>query len=179
MKKVLIGGIGDLLGGDGGVGPYVIHLLEHHYHFQEGVRLREVGASDLDLTGEFSGIDAVILVDAVANDTPPGTLALYRRQDIAPNRPQPMGMHWQPLSWLESFLTAGSSTDRFEVLFIAIAGERFDRGGPLSPSVRKAAVLAVEDILLELDRLDVDYAPRAGLCVPSAWWEALADPIPV
>jgi hypothetical protein len=36
---------------------------------------------------------------------------------------------------------------------------------------------AIEEILLELDRLDVHYAPRAGALPDAAWWEPIADPV--
>ncbi len=180
MKKILIGGVGNLLLGDAGVGPYVMHLLEHHYHFQEGVRVRDLGVPGSDLAAHLCGIDALIVVDTISSDAPAGTVSLYRREDIVRHGP---ALGRSDASWLSLpgslSIAAVASEGPREVLLIGITGERFEPGFPLSPSVRKAALHAVEEVLLELDRLDADYAPRAGAAISSAWWEALSDPVPV
>ena len=58
MKSSLIGGIGNVLLGDDGVGPYVVRLLESQYIFDEERRDRRSGhagarphASDCRPTG--------------------------------------------------------------------------------------------------------------------------------
>jgi hydrogenase maturation protease len=179
MRKIVIGGVGNVLLGDDGVGPYVAHLLEHHYHFEEGVSVCDLGTPGLDLVGHLSGIDALILVDAISNDAPPGTLSLYRREDILRHGSAPVRMDPHAPSLSESLLIAdftgeGPST----VLLIGITADQFEPGAPMSDSMRATAILAVEEVLLELDRLDVDYHPRAGSSVSPAWWEPIADPIP-
>ena len=39
MKEVLIGGIGNVLLGDDGVGPFVLQILASRYEFEGGVEL--------------------------------------------------------------------------------------------------------------------------------------------
>src|SRR5215471_15748369 len=82
VKKVLIGGIGSVLLGDDGVGPYVVRLLEANYCFDESVTVVDLGTPGLDLVAHLSGVDAVVLVDSVKNDAAPGSITLYRREDI-------------------------------------------------------------------------------------------------
>ena len=178
MRNTLIGGVGNVLLGDDGVGPYVVHLLEHYYHFEDGVNVCDLGTPGLDLVGHLSGIDALILVDAISNDTPPGTLSLFRREDILRNGPAPVRMDPHAPSLSESLLIADfTGQGPQSVLLIGISAEQFEPGFPLSPSVRVAAKHAVEEVLLELDRLDVHYAPRAGTAPEPAWWEPLIDPV--
>ena len=43
MKKVKIGGIGNVLLGDDGVGPYIARMLEANYEFEEGVEVQDLG----------------------------------------------------------------------------------------------------------------------------------------
>ena len=78
MKNVLIGGIGNILLGDDGVGPYVVRFLESHYEFEERVQLVDLGTPSLDLLNRISGKDAVILIDCVDTEAAPGTVLLYR-----------------------------------------------------------------------------------------------------
>ena len=178
MRKIVIGGVGNVLLGDDGVGPYVVHLLEQRYHFEEGVSVCDLGTPGLDLVGHLSGIDALILVDAISNDTPPGTLSLYHRNDILRNGPAPVRMDPHSPSLSESLLIADFTGEGpREVLLIGISAEQFEPGTPLSGPLRAAATHAIEEILLELDRLDVHYAPRAGATPETAWWEPLADPV--
>lgn len=178
MRKIVIGGVGNVLLGDDGIGPYVVHLLEHYYHFAEGVSVCDLGTPGLDLVGHLSGIDALILVDAISNDTPAGTLTLYQREDILRNGPAPVRMDPHSPSLSESLLIADFTGQGPEnVLLIGISAEQFEPGTPLSEPVRAASMHAIEEILLELDRLDVYYAPRAGSPPDAAWWEPVADPI--
>jgi hydrogenase maturation protease len=178
MRKILIGGVGNVLLGDDGVGPYVVHLLEHYYHFEKGVSVSDLGTPGLDLVGHLSGVDALILVDAVSNDSPAGTLTLYRREDILRNGPAPVRMDPHSPSLSESLLIADfTGQGPNNVLLIGISAEQFEPGTPLTESVRMAAGHAIEEILLELDRLDVDYAHRAGSAPDAACWEPIVDPV--
>jgi len=65
MKKVLIGGIGNVLLGDDGVGPYGARLLAARYEFDDGVEVADLGTPALDLIDQISGKDAVILIDSI------------------------------------------------------------------------------------------------------------------
>ena len=76
VRKTLIGGIGNVLLGDDGVGPYVVKILESMYDFEESVEIIDLGTPALDLTHQIVGLQSLILVDAVASDDPAGTLAL-------------------------------------------------------------------------------------------------------
>jgi len=76
--KILIGGIGNVLLGDDGVGPYVARLLEARYEFVDGVEIDDLGTPALDLIDRISGKDAVILIDSIDTDVAPGTVVLYR-----------------------------------------------------------------------------------------------------
>ena len=87
MRKALIGGIGNVLLGDDGVGPYVVRILESMYDFEAGVEIIDLGTPALDLTHQIVGLNALILVDSVASDDAAGTLALYSKEDILRDTP--------------------------------------------------------------------------------------------
>ena len=87
MKRVLIAGIGNILLGDDGVGPYVLRLLEVSYSFDEGVVLEDLGTPALDFIDHIAGLDALIVIDSVDNGKPAGTITLYRNDDLKRNAP--------------------------------------------------------------------------------------------
>lgn len=135
--RILIGGIGNVLLGDDAIGPYVVRLLESEFSFDDNVEIADLGTPALDLTHRIVGLDAVILVDCMAPcDHPPGTILLFRTEDILRVQPaQRLDPHSPALS--ECLMTAemlGASPR--ELLLIGIVGECFEPGRPLSHAVQ-------------------------------------------
>jgi hydrogenase maturation protease len=170
VKTALIGGIGNVLLGDDGVGPYVLRLLESQYTFGDNVKLVDLGTPALDLTHQIVGLDAVILVDSVASDEPAGTISRYRKEDIVREVPaERLDPHSPALS--ECLLTAemlGASPNN--VLLVGIVGETYEPGSPLSAPVQRSIAKAIEAVLGELDRLGFEYQKRALPNEPGIWW---------
>ncbi|MDP8975075.1 MAG: hydrogenase maturation protease [Actinomycetota bacterium] len=74
--RVLIAGVGNVLRADDGFGVQVARRLEHHT-FPEGVRVIETGIGGIALVQELQeGWDALVLVDTVDLDRPPGHVVL-------------------------------------------------------------------------------------------------------
>lgn len=171
MKTALIGGIGNVLLGDDGVGPYVIRLLESRYTFGENVEIVDLGTPALDLTHQIAGRHALILVDSVASDDAPGTIVLYRKDDILCEEPtQRLDPHSPALS--ECLLTAemlGASPEN--VLLVGIVGKSYEPGRQLSEAVAQSVEGAIDAVLQELDRLDFAFQKRACPTEPDIWWE--------
>ncbi len=86
MRKVRIGGIGNVLMGDDGIGPFAIKVLESQYDFQD-VELIDLGTPGLDLPIYLSGADALILIDAAQFEGEPSSVRLFRRSDVLRNPP--------------------------------------------------------------------------------------------
>jgi len=180
VKKVLIGGIGSVLLGDDGVGPYVVRLLEANYCFDESVTVVDLGTPGLDLVAHLSGVDAVVLVDSVKNDAAPGSITLYRREDILRARPAAARMDPHSPALSESLLIADFSGQRAEeVLLVGITGQQYEVGTSLSAAVQSAATRAVDVVLAELNRLGVHYATRAVPATTLAWWEPVSATVSV
>ena len=170
MKKVLIGGIGNVLLGDDGVGPYVARLLTAHYEFEEGVEIADLGTPALDLIDQLSGKDAVILIDSINTEATPGTVVLYRKADIMRHCP---AVRMDPHS--PALVDALLSAELFgvapaDVLLLGIEAKSFDVGCSLSTPVRASLEEAIAQVLNELDRLSVDYRWRKHPAGPDIWW---------
>lgn len=170
MKRALIGGIGNVLLGDDGVGPYVVRILESLYSFGGDVAVVDLGTPALDLTHQIVGLDALILVDSVAGDAPAGTLALYTKEDILREMPeQRLDPHSPALS--ECLLTAemlGAMPQH--VLLVGITGKCYEPGDPLSAAVRQSVEPAIDAILQELQRLGFAFEKKPTPDEPGIWW---------
>jgi hydrogenase maturation protease len=173
MKKILIGGIGNILLGDDGVGPYVARLLAAHYEFEEGVEVADLGTPALDLIDQLTDKDAVILIDSVNiddTDADPGAVVLYRKADIMRQRP---AVRMDPHS--PALVDALLSAELFgvapaDVLLVGIAGGSYEAGCSLSKPVKASLEEAIAEVLNELDRLGAGYQWRKHPAELGIWW---------
>lgn len=179
MKRVLIGGIGNVLLGDDGVGPYVVRVLESLYAFADNVEIDDLGTPALDLTHRIVGLHSLILVDSVASDEAPGTILLYRKADIIRETPaQRLDPHSPALS--ECLMAAemlGASPE--QVLLVGIVGKCYEPGAELSADVRHSVGSAMGAILRELKRLGFDFHKKPSPDQPGIWWSESAPDSPV
>ena len=170
MKKALIGGIGDVLLGDDGVGPYVARLLAAQYEFEDGVEVADLGTPALDLIDHISRRDAVILIDAVAAEATPGTVLLYRKADIVRQAPVARMDPHSP-----ALVDTLFSADLFgiapaDLLLVGITVESYETGCSLSAPVKASLGRMVAEVLRELDRLGVGYTCREHPADLIIWW---------
>ncbi len=171
MRTALIGGIGNVLLGDDGVGPYILRLLDSRYRFSDEVELADLGTPALDLTHQIVGLRSLILIDSVASDKDaPGTVVLYRREEIMSVAPgERLDPHSPALS--ECLLTAemlGASPEH--VLLVGIVGETYEPGEPMSTAVRQSVEEAMQAILQELRRLGFSFEKKASATEAGIWW---------
>jgi hydrogenase maturation protease len=172
MKKVLIGGIGNVLLGDDGVGPYVARLLTAGYEFDEGVEVADLGTPALDLIDQISTKDAVILIDSIMTEATPGTITLYRKADIVRHHPA-VRMDPHSPALVDTLLSADFfGVAPADLLLVGITAGSFDAGCSLSPPVKASLDQAIAEVLRELDRLEVGYRCRKHPAELGIWWTA-------
>ncbi len=176
MKKVLIGGVGSVLLGDDGVGPYAAHLIESRYEFGEAVVVEDLGTPGLDLVAHLTGVRALIIVDSVDNGKAPGSVTLYRKEDILKVRPAVrMDPHSPALT--ETLFVAEMAGDAPEdVLLIGITGKTYGDTPGLSAEVETAVDNAIEEVLHEVVRLGEGFVKKAIPSDPSIWWTEYSHP---
>ena len=73
-NRILVLGVGNILLHDEGVGVRVVEKLESEYEFSPNVELMDGGTLGLRLMEPISEVDVLVVVDAVTNGEPPGTL---------------------------------------------------------------------------------------------------------
>lgn len=164
-------GIGNILMGDDGVGPLIVKILEASYDFPSNVVLHDLGTPGLGITCFFADYDVIILLDAVSAKAAPGTIRLYRKDQIL-RTPVPQRISPHDPALVESLLFAefsGKCPD--EVLLVGVVPKSTELGCTLSDEVRAAVVPAISAVFAELRRLGVELKPRARQAVPSIWWQ--------
>jgi len=173
MRTVLIGGIGNVLLGDDGVGPFVVNGLESQFDFQENVELADLGTPGLDLPLYLSGATAVILIDSARFDGEPGSFRRFQKQDLLRiplhTRIDP---HSPALRESISLVELMGTMPR-ELLLIGVQGRCFDPGATLSTAVRQSVPQVVDAVRRELYELDVSCEPKANAGNPGIWWDPI------
>jgi hydrogenase maturation protease len=174
VRTALIGGIGNVLLGDDGVGPYVVRLLESQYDFGDDVELADLGTPALDLTHQIVGLRSLILIDSVASGDPAGRVLLYGKEEILSVAPaERLDPHSPALS--ECLLAAemlGASPEN--VLLVGIAGAEYEPGQPLSAPVRQSIPAAIDAVVEELRRLGYSFRKKSVADTPRIWWSSTA-----
>lgn len=171
-SSVLVVGLGNVLMGDDGFGPYVARLLEARYQCPDGVSILDLGTPGLDLIPHLSGIDVLILVDTVRSDGPPGSLRLYDRAALLRRPPQQRTSPHDPgvkEALLALDLAGGGPA---EILLVGVIPGPVKSGAGLTPVLRAAAPRAVRAVLHDLRRRGRPLRRREAPLPADIWWEA-------
>ncbi len=81
---LLVLGLGNLLCGDDGLGAAAIARLDRDWEAPEGAMVIDGGTLGLALLPYVEDALDVILVDAIRDDAPPGSLVRLQGEDVAP-----------------------------------------------------------------------------------------------
>src|SRR5262249_49132803 len=110
------------------------------------------------------------LVDSVTNDDPPGTIVLFRKEDVMRETLAPrLDPHSPALA--ECLMTAemlGSTPEN--VLLVGISGNCFEIASPISEAVLQSVDQAVDTIVRELQRLGFVCEKKLQPDEPAIWW---------
>jgi hydrogenase maturation protease len=172
--RVGVIGLGNVLMGDDAFGPWVVQTLLAEHEFPDGVTVEDLGTPGLDLIPWITDLEALVLVDTVRSDAAPGTLRLYRRDDILKHAPQPRLSPHDP-ALKEALLTAEfAGRGPREVLLVGAVPETSAMGVSLSEALRRAVPAAAEEVLKELARLGRPATRRRAPLAPDTWWASEA-----
>lgn len=73
MRTVVLG-IGNTILSDEGVGVRAVEALQAAYHLPEGVEAIDGGTAGMELLGPLTGVDLLVVLDAVKAGRPAGTV---------------------------------------------------------------------------------------------------------
>lgn len=165
-------GLGNVLMGDDGIGPYVIEALTSAYEFPPNVSVIDVGTPGLDLAPFMMGADAVILIDSVRSEGEAGALRRYSRAALLRHAPaQRLGPHDPGFKQTLLTLDFAGLAPR-EVALVGVIPQTTAPCARLSPPVRASVADAVGAVVAELEHLGAHLVPRHGATAPAPWWES-------
>ena len=82
MRNILMG-IGNILMQDEGVGVHAIREIQRRYAFNEPIEIIDAGTLGLEILYILQdGVDNLIVVDAVMGGKPPGTIYVFRNEEV-------------------------------------------------------------------------------------------------
>jgi hydrogenase maturation protease len=147
--RVLVAGVGNLFRGDDGFGPEVVRRLARTT-LPPGVRAVDYGIRGMHLAYDLlDGYDALILVDAVPAEEPPGTVTVLEVSEVGRGDFDPHGMN--PVAVLSSVERLGGTLPPTYVVGCAAAS--VDEGIGLSETVDAAVPVAIDTIQALLNRV--------------------------
>ncbi len=139
--RILVAGIGNIFLGDDGFGPAVADVLATTA-WPNGVEISDFGIRGMDLAFALtSGIDAAILVDAVARGGEPGTLYMIEPdENLAAAGVEAHSM--DPARVLGFARSLGELPGYVRV--VGCEPERLDDDGDIAPGLSAAVAAAIE-----------------------------------
>jgi hydrogenase maturation protease len=145
--EVLVVGCGNLLRGDDGVGPVLVrHLWERGV--PAGARLVDGGTAGMDVAFQMRGASRVVIVDAAATGSAPGTLFRVPGAELA-ELPPLEGVHTHSFRWDNAIALArwalGDACPTDISVFL-IEAEAVELGTDLSGPVETAMEQVIEII---------------------------------
>ena len=171
IQRIGVLGIGNVLMGDDGVGPYTVKMLEARYKFPKQVELQDVGTPGLGITSVFSEYDAVILIDAVNAKKNPGEVKVYRKDELV-QVPLKQRVSPHDPALVEALLFAElSGKCPKKVLLVGVVPETCELNCGLSAAVQAGVEAAIGVVLVELEQLGAAAKLKSRPDVPSIWWE--------
>jgi hydrogenase maturation protease len=170
-RRVAVLGLGNVLLGDDALGPYAVRLFESRYALPEQVEVLDVGTPGLDLLPYIEETEATILVDTVRSEAPPGTLRLFRRDEILKHAPRTRVSPHDPGLKETLLLLEFAGRGPREVLLVGVVPQRTVQGVGMSDPVRDSLPAVQAEIVRELERLGTPAIPRRYPLMPEIWWE--------
>lgn len=171
--RVLVLGIGSVLMGDDAAGPTVARRLLAGYDFPSAVEVQDAGTPGPELAWQLGGWDALVVIDAVKAKGPPGSIHLYRKEQLLRQAPATWRLSPHDPGLREALQSADFVGDGpREALLVGVVPARVELGIGLSPAVREALPELEREVLAELARLDLPARRRDEPAAPDLWWEA-------
>ncbi len=171
MARVMVVGIGNVLNGDDGLGPFVARTLQAGYELPGDVEVLDAGTPGLDLVSLLHGAEAAVFVDAVRDRGAPGEVRRYERSEILAGGARTVTSPHEPGlrdALLAMSFQGGGPSD--VTLWGAVPGS-LELGNRLSDQLRGAVPSLLDGIVAELRRLGVEARRRDEPRDPDIWWE--------
>jgi len=168
--SICVLGIGSVLMGDDGIGPLAVERLRAAWDIPEAVELVDAGTPGPDLFHYLEDWEAVVVVDTVHAEAPPGTVRLYRGEEVRAVPPSPRLSPHDPNLRQAILTTEMAGTAPGEVLLVGVVPARVELGTELTPALQAALPEIEKTVIAELQRLGASASRKAHPGHSGAWW---------
>jgi len=173
-ETILVAGLGNVLMGDDGAGPWAIRMMESRYQFPLHVTLMDLGTPGLNITSFVSGYAHMIFIDTV-HGTVPGTVLTFSGNDLLNATPQArIGPHDPGVHEALWSLELAGAAPR-DVLLVGVVPDRCEMGDSISLPIRSALPAIVTAVLAHLQALGVAWTEKGGGTESELWWRVIGD----
>jgi hydrogenase maturation protease len=158
-EPLLILGLGNLICADDGLGVAAVHRLLELYEPGPGVRVLDGGTLGLSLLPYLEDAERVILVDAIADESPPGSFVRLAGEEVAPAMAARLSVHQVGVSDL---LDGARWRERLprKLVLLGIVPESLELSTERTPGVEQRIPELVEQIVEEVRGLGFELRPR-------------------
>jgi len=158
---LLVLGLGNLLLEDDGIGSAAVAMVDDLFLPPAGVRVFDGGTLGLSLLPYLQDADAVILVDAVKTDAPPGTLVRIEGDEVPPAVAMRLSPHQVGVADL---LDGARWLDQYprRLLLLGLVPASMELAVGLSPRVRPALAGLVARIVEEARAMGFAFREKAS-----------------
>jgi len=146
-RAILVLGVGNIMRRDDGVGVRAVRALAASAAAPPGVRLLEGGVAGLRLLGELQRYADVLIIDAVAGASPPGTIYRLTPDELPADR-GPFSAHDVSVRELVSAAACLGAAPRVRILGVQPLDVSI--GEELTPPLRAALPHVVDAAIEEL-----------------------------
>ncbi|MDD5095370.1 MAG: hydrogenase maturation protease [Dehalococcoidia bacterium] len=149
-KSIIVGGIGNPLMTDEGIGIHLIAELTARPDIPPNVDCIDLGSSLMNVVHAIAGREKAILIDCARMEEPPGTIRRFTPQDVSSQKALPhFSLHEGDLmDGLELSRRLGEYPQ--QVVIFGIQPASMEEGEALSPSLQKQLGSYIEAILREI-----------------------------
>ena len=156
QQKTLVLGLGNIIMGDEGVGVHVVRALAQE-SLPENVECLDGGTGGFILLEPLQNADRIVLIDATADDNPPGTVTRTTPRFAADYPPTLTAHDIGVKDLLDAFYMGGGTRD------ITLYTITIDPQQPISLDLSEP-VLGAQKVAVHQILQDLQAAPACELC---------------
>jgi hydrogenase maturation protease len=168
--SVAVIGLGNVLLGDDGFGPFVVELLRTRYAFPPEVALLDLGTPGLGLTSYLCGHEAVVIVDSLVGSGIPGDVRVYDGLGLDRMAAVPRVSPHDPAVGEALAIARAAGAGPSEACLLAAVPISLELGTGLSRQMRAAADAASEIARRRVEKLGFAVRRRDTSWIEDDWW---------
>jgi hydrogenase maturation protease len=161
VTRAVVLGVGNLLMADEGVGPHAIAALARDYEIAPEAALIDGGCSAMELLDDMAGADLLLIIDAVASGSAPGSVVKLEGGDVPRFFTTKLSPHQVGLCDVLATLAIMDEAPK-ETIIIGVEPAKLRLDMELSPEVSAALPRVLHEVVHELDRRGFASRPRAS-----------------